>query len=131
MTIDESRLRLSLSLSTPILLALIALGVALGEGPLWAILLFGGSAIALGWFVVYDFALSIDIDDRRIQRRCLARRQDIPWVEIDRFIRTGRKGLVAVTGDGKHHILVDRRLTDEELSAVKVRARQHGITLEN
>ena len=130
MTLSESRLRVGLSLSTPPLLLALALIVWTGGVSGWVA---GGLVLVSlisGWFVLFDFAISIILDTHGIIRRCLARDHVIEWTAIDRITRRPRRGLVLVTGDGEHHILIDRKLDDSEFDSFVTRVRARGVEIQ-
>lgn len=130
MSIEESKLRVWVSFSAPVLLVFVAVAMILGEGPVWLTVVSAVAALLLGWFVLYDFALSVELDDRGISRRCVVRLEEIQWRSIEKLIHPGKKGLVAVTEDGKHHILIDRKLDSSELDLLRAQARLHQVQFE-
>lgn len=125
--IKESPLRIALSMSAPVMLAIVAVSLWVADAALWAVIAAAVVAILLGLFVLFDFTLSVSIDDAGITRRCVARTLDIPWSDIDRLYNPKRRGLIAVTEKGTHHILIDRRLYDSERDLFATQARLHGV----
>ncbi len=130
MTLSESKLRVGLSFSTPPLLLALALIVWIGGVSGWVA---GGLvlvSLVSGWFVLFDFATSIVLDDHGIVRRCIARKHIIEWAAIDEIVRRPRRGLVLVTGDGQYHILIDRKLNDDEFDSFVTRVRAQGVEIQ-
>jgi hypothetical protein len=126
MSIKESGLRVALSVSSPLLLAAIAAVMWMGGGLPWVVTILFVVAALLAGFVLFDFALSIHVGDTGISRRCLARSQELEWSDIDKLVKK-RRGLVAVTAAGRHHILIDRKLRSSELDIVRAGARAHQV----
>ncbi len=127
LTLHESKLRVWLSVSTPAMLVTLAVLFALSEANIWIWLLMGGAGAILGVFVLFDFALSVVVDDRGIARRCVLRTEMIEWGTIQRITTPLRRGIAVVTQDGRHHILIDRRLHRTELDLFATQAKLRAI----
>lgn len=85
--IKESKLRSPLSVATPPLLLIMGLGVAGVDGPLLVVLICVFLATVLGYVMLWDFPLSIDVDERGIQRNCLLRRDLLQWDDLEGITR--------------------------------------------
>ncbi len=127
LSIKESTFRMVLSISAPLLLAAIAVVTWQATGPLWVVIVLVAVSVILALFVLFDFALSIELTDTGIVRRCPARTHEIEWGDIAKLAHPRRRGLVAVTESGRHHILIDRKLEASELDVLGTQARLHQV----
>lgn len=127
LTIKESPLRVVLSLSAPVMLLGVSALLWLVEATAWFVVGTVVVAVLLGLFVFFDFTLSVTIDDDGIQRRCVGRTLDLPWSEITRMYNPKRRGLIAITQKGTHHILIDRKLEPSERDLFATQARLHSV----
>ncbi|HEY4606398.1 MAG TPA: PH domain-containing protein [Acidimicrobiia bacterium] len=125
--LGESRLRIALSVATPPLLVFLAWGSWAVDAPslvTWVLVVL---IVLLGYVVAFDFALAIEVDANGIHRRCLLRRQLIPWGEIAGIVQPGRRGLVVVTDNRKRHVLLDRRLEEGERDLLRAQAQLRDV----
>jgi hypothetical protein len=125
--IKESKLRAGLSIATPPLLLIMGLGVAGVDGPLLVALVCTFLATVLGYVMLWDFPLSIDIDESGIQRNCVLRRDLLEWDDLEGITRARRRGVTAVTKSGKQKILIDRHLDDSETDLLETQAQLRGV----
>jgi hypothetical protein len=114
-------------MSGPVLLIGLAVLVGVGGAELWLPLALGVTGLALGWFALFDFTTSVLVDENGISLIYPARRRLLAWDGIERLFNPRRRGLVAVTTSGQHHILIDRKLDPEELDALARKAASHGV----
>lgn len=127
MLFEESKLRVAVSLSAPVLLIVLAILMVIGGAGIWLALFFGVVGLVLAWFVLFDFTTSVFVDDSGIALIYPARRRVLAWDSIERMFNPRRRGLVAVTTSGEHHILIDRKLDPDELDALQRKAGSHGV----
>lgn len=125
--IRESRLRAGLSLATPPLLVVMAWGAYLVDSPVFVTAILAILAAALGYIVLFDFPLSIDINDEGIRRNCLLLSRLIDWDEMEGITRPKRRGLTVATNSGKQIMLIDRSLDSGELDLIETQARLRHV----
>ncbi|HEY7468628.1 MAG TPA: PH domain-containing protein [Acidimicrobiia bacterium] len=126
----ESRLRVALSLLTPPSMLLMAWG-AWVIGAAWPVtVLLGLFALFLGYVVVFDFTTAVEISDTGLTRVSLLRRHVMRWEDLAAIVRPRKRGIIAVGKDHKRHILIDRRLDDDELATLHQRAESKEVRVE-
>jgi hypothetical protein len=127
MRLKESTLRAGMSMLTPPLLLAIAWGAFVVDAPPLLTVAVVIVAVVLGYTVLFDFPLSIDLDDEGIHRNSLLRRQSLHWDQIEGIVKVRRKGLMAVTKSGKKLILLDRTLKDSEVELLETKAQHRDV----
>ncbi len=130
MTIDESRWRVGLSLATPVILLFLAWGAVVVDMPTPVPIVLAVLALFLGYIALFDFAISVEVDERGIQRRCLFRRQLTIWDDAAAIVQPRKRGLVLVTNDRKQRVLVDRTLEEGELTRLRAEAERRGLRVD-
>lgn len=125
--LNESRLRIALSVATPPLLLVMAWGSWAVEAPVLLTGFFAVMTAVLGYVAAWDFPTAIDVDSSGIHRICFLRRQLLPWDDIAGIVQPGKRGLVLVTEDRKRHILLDRFLAEGELDLLRAQARLREV----
>lgn len=128
MRIHEARSRVALSLATPPLLFGLAWTSWLTQGPTALTASFALLAAGLGYVVLFDFPLAVEVDGNGIHRLSLLRRRHLPWEEVVRIVKPRRRGLFVVDRAGKRHILVDRTLEEGELRLLRSQAERHQVS---
>ena len=134
LVLHSSLVRLSLQVSTPVLLLGFGLwGLARGGGPVAVVVTLLGAAVAL--VVLLDLPLRSEFDEDGVTRVCLLRRHRLPWSRVVSVERLGgapsrrgddgerkppsaTRGLAARTGPRRLHLLVDRRESHAEYVAL-------------
>ena len=125
--IHESKMRLGLSFLTPPLLVFMAWGAWLVESPMVVTAFLAALAAFFGYFVLFEIPLWIELSDEGILRTCVLRQRPLAWDELQGITRPRKRGLTAVTERGKQLILIDRKLSDEEIAAVETEAARHDV----
>jgi len=125
--LEESKLRVWMSASAPLLLLALAVAVGTSGLPFWLALVLGLVAAALAWFVLYDFTTSVLVDESGVTLTSIARDRTLAWGVIERLMNPRHRGLVVITTEGAYHIVIDRKLAPEELDLVASHVRRHGI----
>ncbi len=129
-SLTESRLRVVLSFTAaPMLVALSALLFAAGIAA-WIPSLIGMIGVLLTAFVLLDFATKVEFGPEEIRRKAPLRTARHPWSDVEKLVAPKRGGLALVETDGRHVVLVDRKLATHELEAARSRARDAGVGLE-
>lgn len=114
-------------MATPLLLLLLAWGAVIVEAPVAVPVTLILLATALGYIALFDFAVAVDVDDTGITRRCLLRRQHMPWGEIEAVVKPRRRGLIVVTRDRRRRILLDRGLEEDELNRLRSELKRRNL----
>ena len=127
MRLRESRFRAVVSMVTPPLLVAIALGAFVVDAPSLLTVAVLILAVFLGYSVLFDFPLSVDLDDKGIHRNSLLRQQTLHWDDIEGIAKVRSKGAMAVTKSGKKLILVDRALKESEVDLLEAEARRRDV----
>jgi hypothetical protein len=125
--LNESRLRVAMSLATPPLLVALAWGAWALEAPRLVVAGLAVLAALLGYVAIFDFPLAIEVDSEGIHRVCLIRRQTEPWEDIAAVVQPRQKGLVLVTTSRKRHILLDRSLEEGELGLLRTEVGRRDV----
>lgn len=129
MKLSESRFRTVMSMSAPVLMAVVAWVVWVAQGPVWLAVVVLLAAVALGWFVLFDYATAIEVDDSGIVRKCLLRSTQLRWDEVKSLKNPRRRGLVVETTNGTPVILLDRRLFPSEKEHFVKVAKRNGVNV--
>lgn len=130
LTLAESKLRLAVSFAAPPILVALAILLSAGDVATWIPIVIGAVGILLTVFVLVDFATTIDIGPQGIVRNAPVRKAAIDWEDVEKLVVPKRGGLTVVTLDGRHIILVDRKLVSYELEMARARARESGVDVE-
>lgn len=129
-SLSESRLRVALSfIAAPMLVALAVLLFA-ADVATWIPAVIGIVGLLLTAFVLLDFATTVSLGPEGISRKAPLRTARHPWSDVEKLVAPKRGGLALVELDGRHIVLVDRKLTVHELEAARSRAREAGVGLE-
>jgi hypothetical protein len=130
LTLAESKLRLVMSFTAPPMLVGLAVLLFGGGVAVWIPAVIGTIGILLTLFVLVDFATTVDVGSAGISRNALVRTATLDWSDVEKLVVPKRGGLAVVTLDGRHVILVDRKLVSHELEIVTARARDAGVGVE-
>lgn len=130
MRIPESRFRVILSMAAPPSLLVLVWGAWEVDAawPVTAIL--AVLAVLLGYVILFDFPVALELDESGVHRACLLRRHTVPWDAIAAIVQPRRRGLLLITEDRKRHSLLDRRLDDDELDLLRDEAEMRGVRVE-
>jgi hypothetical protein len=130
LTLAESKLRLVMSFTAPPMLLALAILLFASDVAVWIPIVVGAVGALLTVFVLVDFATTIDIGPEGIVRHAPVRRAAIDWANVEKLVVPKRGGLAVVTIDGRHIILVDRKLVSHEVELAKAWARESGVGVE-